>query len=253
MTIGRGTLLAVALLAIPAGAGAETEQRLPAYLAAVTAELPELVRPALTRIDGDGRKLLAARGYLRGGSGIATRWSWSDEQIVAYQGSDEYRAALAEIDKIKARFAELNPGYTLYVNTDVRSLDVQIARWNENASVAAAADALQHDATRALAAYPARPDRAALKRFSAWLTAWHAPAPPTLAAPGLSPHGQARAFDFQIQQEATLVAGTDSRIIATVWDSGGWTNKLAAAVAISSHFRGPLTAPREPWHYEYVP
>jgi hypothetical protein len=256
MATVRLTLLAGAVLvtaALPARAGTDEADRLPVYLAAVSARLPDLVLLALSRIAGDDRKLLATRAYLRVGTGIAERWSWTDEQIARYQLSDEYRAALSEIDKIKARFAELNPGYTLYVNTDVRSLDAQIARWNENASVGAAAAALSRDATRVLAAYPARPGGAAVKRFIGWLEDWRPPSAPTLAAPGLSPHGRSRAFDFQIQQDATLVAGTDSTIIATVWDSGGWTQKLAAAVAISPHFRGPLSSPREPWHYEYVP
>jgi len=252
----RYTLVVGAVLvtaAIATRAAADDAPRLPVYLDAVSARLPDLVRPALARIAGDGRKLLAARAYLRAGAGIAERWSWTDEQIARYQNSDEYRAALTEIDKIKARFAELNPGYTLYVNTDVRSLDLQIVRWNENASVGGAADALSQDAMRVLATYPARPGRAAVQRFIGWLESWRPPTSPTLAAPGLSPHGRSRAFDFQIQQEATLVAGTDSTIIATVWDSGGWTQKLAAAVAVSPHFRGPLSSPREPWHYEYVP
>lgn len=223
------------------------------YLAAVSGELPNVAQAALGRIEGDGRELLAARSYLRAGAGLVERWSWTDSEIAAYRDSDEARAALAELEAIKTRFAERNPGYTLYVNAEVRSLDVQIARWNENDSVRVAADELLRATVGELARYPAAPTAASTARFAAWLRAWRPARPPLLAAPGLSPHGRSRAFDFQVQQGAVLIAGADAAHIDTVWDGAGWTRKLAEAVAGSAQFRGPLASPREPWHYEYVP
>ena len=84
------------------------------------------------RIDGEGRQLLALRSYLRASNSIAARWSWTQKQIETYRQSAEYEALLAEIERIRARFEADNPGYQLYANTDVRSLDLQIERWNGN-------------------------------------------------------------------------------------------------------------------------
>lgn len=247
-------VLGVIALTTRAAAQDANPERMPAYLAALSLRVPEPAASVLARIDGDGRTLLAVRAYLRAGPGLAARWSWSDEQIALYQSSDQQRAALAEVDKVKTRFAELNPGYELYVNTQVRSLDVQLARWNENPSVGAASEVLLHDATRELGSYPVPPDPASVEGFRRWIEAWRPASAPTLAAPGLSAHGQSYAFDFQIQQGMQIVAGTDSTTVATVWDGAGWTERLAAAVAKASpHFRGPLATPREPWHYTYVP
>jgi hypothetical protein len=76
--------------------------------------------------------------------------------------------------------------------------------------------------------------------------------PAPLAAPGLSHHGQARAFDFSIRRGDQIVAGTEMSLIPTAWDAAGWTAKLRRAVSeASDSFSGPLEYPREPWHYEY--
>src|SRR5215207_5905751 len=94
--------------------------------------LPDSVAAALQHSDGNDRRLLALRSYLRNRSSLDQRWSWSQAQIASYERSPEFRAAQIELNAIAARFAQSNPGYTLYVNTQVRSLDTQIARWNEN-------------------------------------------------------------------------------------------------------------------------
>jgi hypothetical protein len=249
-----GAVLAVAVLPPRAlAAYGPPAEPIVLYVAALQSRLPEPARHALVRIDGIGRRLLATRSYLRVGAGLVARWSWSEERIARYQESDESRAVLAEIDAILTRFAEQNPGYTLYVNLGVRSLETQLTTWNENASVGVAADAMLEAATREIRAYRTPPDAAAVRRFARWVEAWRPDPPPTLAAPGLSAHGQSRAFDFQVQQEDRLVAGTTQAEIATVWEAEGWTSKLAAAVAGSPHFRGPLMLPYEPWHYTYVP
>jgi hypothetical protein len=74
---------------------------------------------------------------------------------------------------------------------------------------------------------------------------------PTLAVPGLSPHGQSRAFDFQVMRGSQLIAGPSS---PSSWDESGWTSKLQEAVRrASTKFSGPLASPREPWHYDYRP
>jgi hypothetical protein len=141
---------------------------------------------------------LALRSYLRSYSDLAERWSWTQEQIEAFAGSPEQRDLQQEIDRVRTAFAAANPGFELYVNSQVRSLDVQIEHWNSNESVKAAADEILA-AARALIAtlgFPAdRPEKAreALKAF----LSGHRPVPtPTIAAPGFSLHGQMRAIGF---------------------------------------------------------
>ncbi|HMN45480.1 MAG TPA: hypothetical protein PKE27_12930 [Povalibacter sp.] len=239
----------VALLAICAGTASAgscmSERGMRQQLNALARPQGERIVAALDRIDGTDRQLLALRSYLRLRS-LDDRWSWTQAQIDAYRESDEYRALLAEIEKISARFAADNPGYTLYANTEVRSLDTQIERWNENRSVGAIAADLYAAVCDSGATRPQ-----ALRSF---LLEWQPEFPAPLAAPGLSPHGRARAIDFQVQQGARLVAGTSTAAIEGEWVAGGWAQKLQAAIAAaSSKFHGPLASPNEPWHYEYRP
>ena len=77
---------------------------------------------------------------------------------------------------------------------------------------------------------------------------------PTIAAPGLSLHGQMRAVDFQVHQPGRVVAGPSTATIATDWAAAGWAAKLDAAVReASERFVGPQASPPAPWHYTYVP
>lgn len=229
---------------------------LPAQIAAVAAEVDPRVSDAIARIDGTGRQLLALRSYLRSGRNLAERWSWTQEQIAAFEGSPEQLALQKEVERVRAAFAEANSGYELWVNPQVRSLDDQLASWNGNESVAAAAAGLLAAALELVSSpqFPgSRPDaaREALKRF---LTAYSPEPTPTVAAPGLSPHGQMRAIDFQVQRDGQIIAGPVTASIATDWESAGWTGKLDAAVRASGQqFVGPLANPREPWHYTYAP
>ena len=204
------------------------------------------VAAALDRIDGTARRLLALRSYLRAAGSLPERWSWTQAEIDAYRESPEYISLLTEIDAIRARFERDNPGFTLYANTDVRSLDTQIQRWNENPRVGDVASGLYLATCQGKAAKPQ-----ALREF---LLDWQPDAPPPLAAPGLSQHGRGRAIDFQIERNKTLVAGTDTADIKRVWEEQGWSRKLQAAVmGASRKFQGPLAQPNEPWHYEYRP
>lgn len=207
------------------------------------------VREALHRIDGNGRRLLALRSYIRSHDSIADRWSWTQQQIDAYRQSDEYRDLLAEIDRIREQFEQANPGSSLYASTDVRSLDQQLQRWNENAGVGVVAAELQQAlCTEARKAFTRA---GALGDF---LVRWQPSVPAPLAAPGLSLHGRARAIDFQVQQGDRIVAGPDVSRIADDWVAQGWAEKLRTAIkSASTRFHGPLTLPNEPWHFEYRP
>lgn len=200
----------------------------------------------LARIEGTGRRLLALRSYLRSRESLETRWSWTQAQIDAYRDSAEYRELLVEIENIRARFEAANPGFELYANTEVRSLDQQIQRWNENETVGTIAADLE----RSMCSRPA----ATAASLRASLLQWQPEQPSPLAAPGLSLHGRARAIDFQVHQGSRVVAGPETSKIASTWVAQGWSRELTAAVkGASSKFEGPLAMPNEPWHFEYRP
>ena len=240
-------------LARPAAAGTDP---LPSYVTSISAQLDPRVAQTLAQLDGTGRQLLALRSYLRGASHLAERWSWTEEQIEAFEGSPEQRDLQHEIERVRAAFVAANPGFELYVNSQVRSLDVQIEHWNSNESVKTAAEEILV-AAQALISSPElsadRPEQAreALKAF----LSGHKPMPtPTIAAPGLSLHGQMRAIDFQVHQGGQVVAGPSTATIATDWVAEGWAAKLDSAVrAASNRFVGPQASPPAPWHYTYLP
>jgi len=211
------------------------------------------VASVLPRIEGVGPRLLALRSYLRSGERLAERWSWSQEQIAAYAGSPEQQELDAEIARVRAEFEQANPGYTLFVNPQVRSLDIQLANWGRNESVAAAAGRLLQDAITHFRGRPAVGTEGAAA-LAAFLHGYVPEPTPTVAAPGLSPHGQMRAIDFQVHRGDEIVAGPDTRTVDTTWLQQGWGGRLDAAVrAASRQFIGPLASPREPWHYTYTP
>src|SRR6185436_20322152 len=112
------------------------------YLQRATASLPSKVTTAMEQIKGTPRRLLAARAYLRADNNLDKRWSWTAEQIKAHTKSAEYRALMDETAEVRRRFEAANPGYTLYANTEARSLELQTSRFNENKSVGRVADVL---------------------------------------------------------------------------------------------------------------
>jgi hypothetical protein len=232
----------------------KTEPRLEEYLNRVAATLPEHVVEALARIEGTPRQLLATRAYLRAGDHLRTRWSWTEAEIKAHIRSAEYRALLDETEAVRRRFEEQNPGYTLYANTEARSLDVQIERYNSNKSVERTAHALNKTALAEVfkPEYESPADAESVERFKKFLARWRPPTAAALAAPGISRHGQLRAIDFQIMKDGAVVAPTETATVKRNWDAPGWTERLQAAVS-GSKFRGPLQSPYEPWHYEYDP
>jgi len=241
-------LVILMLIASVALADARTEQ----YAAVLAQRLEQNQRDTLARIPSPDRRLLALRAYLRAGKNLRDRWSWTDAQIRSYEQSAEYQELLADIAAIVKEFGRRNPGYTLYANTQVRSLDVQIERWNWNPRVGTTAKNLERDAQIAIAKLPPQPTDASATRFEAFLKSWSPSPTSPLAAPGLSLHGQSRAIDFQIMKGGKIVAATEVNAVARQWDAPGWTLKLKEAVtAASKRFKGPLPAPNEPWHYEY--
>jgi hypothetical protein len=142
------------------------------------------------------------------------------------------------------------------VNPEVRSLEVQIERWNTNESIAAASRELAEAAAIAIQSqgFPAPGTPLAQAAFGDFLRGFTPDPTPPLAAPGLSAHGQMRAVDFVIIQGDRIVAGAVTADIPALWIGQGWGERLKAAVAASgAPFTGPLRMPDEPWHYDYRP
>jgi hypothetical protein len=230
------------------------EQRLEQYLDRVSATLPAHTVQTLAKIEGTPRRLLATRSYLRAGDDLRSRWSWSAEEIRAHTRSAEYRALIDATEAVRRRFEAQNPGYTLYANTEARSLELQVSRYNSNKSVGRAANQLHKSALAEVfrPEYGSPAEAASVERFKKFLTGWRPPTAAALAAPGMSRHGQLRAIDFQIMKNGAIVAPTETATVKRNWDAPGWTEKLQAAMS-GTKFRGPLRSPYEPWHYEYDP
>ncbi len=205
---------------------------------------------ALQRIRGADRRLLALRAYLRAGDALSVRWSWSQEQLARYPSTTEGKIAAADLDAVAAVFAKANPGYELQVNRQPRSLEVQLAHWNENASVGTVAAALAGYLDGRFAGSASVPTAELRDAMVQWTPRSAA----ALAAPGLSAHGQGRAFDFAVARNGQIVAGLEASSARSRWDDAGWSRKLHAAVSASGKpFAGPLPSPYEPWHYAYTP
>jgi hypothetical protein len=218
-------VVCLALMLAPLSLVAEPEQRLEQYLDRVSATLPVHAVETLTKIEGTPRRLLAARSYLRAGEGLGTRWSWSAEEIRAHLKSAEYRALIAETEQVRRRFEAQNPGYTLYANTEARSLELQITRYNTNKSVERAANHLQKSALAEVfrPEYDSPADANSVERFKKFLTGWRPPTAAALAAPGISRHGQLRAIDFQIMKDGAIVAPTETATVKRKRDEPGGT------------------------------
>ena len=220
------------------------------YAAAFAELAPPPSNEALAQIPDLGRKLLAMRSYVRMGPKLVDRWSWTDEQIKAFEGSAEQQKLLAEIAAVNAHFVEVNPGYQIYVHGTVRSLDEQIRKWNSNESVGEAAAEILASWIEAFGTN----EDADAKETRSWLANFRPSKRANLAAPGLTLHGRAHAIDFQVMQNGQIIAGANSKQIKTVWRAESWDKKLKdSMLAAGPSFIGPLTNPDEPWHYDYKP
>ena len=131
----------------------------------------------------------------------------------------------------------------------MRSLDEQIAKWNENESVGVAAQELLDAYKTAFGdAGDPQPDK-----LANWLRAFKPAKRANLAAPGLTLHGRANAIDFQIMKDGRIYAGANGKQVESLWRAEGWDVKLKASMdAAGPSFTGPLKDPDEPWHYDYT-
>ena len=251
LSLAASALLAGFMVAIAGGPSRASDAT--AFETALMKMAPPPSAEALAQIPDPGRKLLALRSYLRSGPKIAERWSWTADEIKAFEGTTEQKALLAEIDAVKQHFKAANPGYEIYVHGTIRSLDEQIAKWNANESVGVAAQEI-------LSAYRAAFTDEALTfagvdetKLAAWLRSFKPSKRANLAAPGMTLHGRASAIDFQVMKDGQIYAGADTRKVESVWRAEGWDQKLKASItAAGPSFKGPLTDPDEPWHYDYL-
>ena len=185
-----------------------------------------------------GAQLLALRSYLRAGAALAQRWSWTDRQIEAFAGSQHEQELSAAIQAVRGEFERDNPGYTLSVNPQVRTLDRQLQAWNANDSVAAAGREFEAAASRAIQSSIGSRQAGITPQAFARFVMDHQPQPlPTLAAPGLSRHGQMYAVDFHVSRGEATVADTDSATIASVCGSPRVGSRSCARQ--SSHLAAP--------------
>lgn len=242
----------------PAEGGQGEDRRWQVYADSLAPALPDFVRQTLERIPDPRRRLLAMGSYFRRLDSLEIEWAWTAAQVAEFKRTGEYARMLVEIEKVKQTFAEKNPGYSLAVNIGARSLAVQIGKWNSVRSVGRSAAEFLDSCRAAMAdtlLFPSAPDSASLLRFRAFLERCELDEDrvPTVAVPGLSKHGQLRAFDFKVMQRRRMIAGTTASTIPSHWDGPGWTEKLRQAVMeAGDRFEGPLASPYEPWHYTYL-
>jgi hypothetical protein len=99
-------------------------------------------------------------------------------------------------------------------------------------------------------------DSSSLEQFKAYLGSNRTRPVPALtwATPGLSQHGQAKAFDFVVHDGAgKVIVGTNSSQ-KHKWREERWSEQLKSAITgAKARFSGPLTSPDEPWHFIYTP
>lgn len=226
-----------------------------AYIDATAHRLDIRMKNAIKGIDDIGKRLLALKYYLKRQGSIRRSWTWTRAEAMRYKKSKDYTRSIAELMVLRKTFEEMNPGYSVRANTDIRGVGDQVDLWNETSSVEASSDALLEKTVRELSdsTWPDTPNRSSLKRFRSFLAKANIPMVPTVAVPGFSQHGQLRAFDIVIVSGRQIVAGTDAGSVRSVWDQAGWTKRLQEAIDSSKvHFSGPLRSPYEPWHYEFV-
>ncbi len=179
------------------------EERLKAHVDEIEKGLDAQIQGALTGMQLMERRVLAVRGYLRfpsmGRGSIADNWTWSNQDMEDFKKSAEFTRMRSAVSDVKTTFAAQNSGHTLSVDPDkVRSLEKQVSLWNQNASVQKLGRELKGKLQKALEKLPDTPDATSLAAFKKVLVEAGLSGSPTNATPGLSQHGQAKAFDFVV-------------------------------------------------------
>jgi hypothetical protein len=175
--------------------------------------------------------------------------SWSDAEVKTKTQVEPTKTLYAEAAQVQANFKKANPGYHLILSP-VRSVEKQVHLWCTNPTVKTASKRLMQDMAQELQKpdYPDVSGGAAVAKFMNALKGAMVHPEPTSAAPGTSGHGRGTAVDFVVMRGGKAIATTMSSQIGTVWDQGGWSAKLRAAVS-GTKLKGPLRSPYEPWHW----
>src|SRR5438270_11760760 len=98
------------------------------YQRALSNKFPPKVQEALRMIGTPPLELLALRRYIRKGGQLNTQWVWSHEEIKKYEASPQALRVRHEIAKVKRKFEQMNPGYTLGASP-IRDLPRQVRLW----------------------------------------------------------------------------------------------------------------------------
>lgn len=224
------------------------------YIDLTAKSLDRRAQGALAGIDGTPRKLLALRSYLLT-RGFKGEWAWTNREMAAYRRSLEFRYANAEVDKVISLFQRRHPGLKLRTSKLARSLEEQVALWNTTGSIVVASTGLMKHTVRTMVKqdFPDTATKQSLAKFQTLIKNYAVRPVPTVAVPGMSDHGQLRAYDFIIWQGDKILAGSDGASIRNQWIGGGWSDRLRQIVyTASDRFDGPLESPHEPWHYTYL-
>jgi hypothetical protein len=175
---------------------------------------------------------------------------WTPEQARELANTGRPLELLAETAKVQNAFARQNPGYELIVSP-LRSLEKQVRLWNGNHTVGLASEKLWKQMVEVLGEahqYPDPPTGPSIAKFKMTLHDAMVTPEPSSAAPGISDHGRMQAVDLVVAQDGDVIAGTDTKEIATKWQHDGWGKKLIKATA-GTRLVGPLKHPFEPWHW----
>jgi hypothetical protein len=212
-----------------------------------------------TTITESDRLYLAVKGYLYypnlGRGTIEANWPFTAGTRI---DPDVDRA----LDKVVELWVPPDSSYTIEPKRSIRTLGQQTDAWNDNATVKSLGGELLTNLLTTIDKFPDTPAAADLKRFRTYLETVELTDSPTNATPGLSMHGQGRAFDFVVSRngnEITSISTTKASI--AVWDGPNqWTQRLKDAVTAANavlgtgRFEGPLKLKKryEPWHYAFI-
>lgn len=246
----------------PIGPQLKVEDKLRLYFSDLVRSFPvNTVQDALSQInqigpDSFGLQLLAVGRYMRKGTAyVAANWTWSAEEISAYEHTPRAIEVKNAVAKVDSAFRTLAPGFSLSVRGP-RSLPEQVKKWTANTSIKNKSRAMVAYCLSRIGQLPDVPDVGSIQRFRSIIAGFDVTDLP-LAAPGLSDHGQMRAVDFQVHRvsDNSVVAIPEVAKIQSQWEATQFTSLLKSAVKqAGSQFEGPLMPPHgkyEPWHYRF--
>jgi hypothetical protein len=204
------------------------------------------------------RRYLAVRGYLAypslGRGTMEANWAF-------LPGSKIDPDVDKALDKVIEKWVGPDATYSLGVIRDLRPLAQQKTAWNGNKTVKALGGQLLTSLLTEIAKYDDTPTADGLKRLRKFILQQDVGGSSN-ATPGLSMHGQGRAFDFVVNKGGKSITDiSTAKDSIAVWDGpNNWTGRLKDAADAANadlktgRFDGPLKFPGlyEPWHYTFT-